>query len=136
MTAENTAQTLKSAFGLIRAILPVLYCGGLIVYFLDFGSWQDIMDIGLGPTVLGLGLVGLLFCIPLILKIVRIFARPRSPGSGPDKPDDESGFDADAAIARYLAQRSAEAGPSPSAAPRAQQNRGPAKRASFGRKTG
>lgn len=136
MTAENTAQTLKSAFGLIRAVLPVLYCGGLLYYFLDFGSWQNIMDMGLGPTVLGLGLVGLLFCIPLVLKIVRIFARPRSPGSGPDKPDDENGFDADAAIARYLAQRSAETGPSPSPAPRAQQTRGAVKRASFGRKTG
>ena len=136
MTAENTAQTIKSAFGLIRAVLPVLYCGGLLIYFLDFGSLQDIADMGLGPTVLGLSLVGLLFCIPLLLKIVRIFARPRSPGSGPDKPEDENGFDADAAIARYLAQRSAEADTSPSPAPRAPQNRGPVKRASFGRKAG
>jgi hypothetical protein len=71
-------RTLNSAFGVIRALVPVLYCGGLIYYFLDYsGSVQDAETIGLGPTLLGLGAVGLLFCIPLIFKIVRIFAEPR-----------------------------------------------------------
>lgn len=111
-------RTWKSAFGMMRAIVPILYCGGLLYYFLGFsGSVEEATDSGLGPTLLGLSLGGLLFFIPLILKIVRLFAKPPSPGSrrGPDVPvqDDEGGFDADAAIARYMAQRSAEAGPNP-----------------------
>jgi hypothetical protein len=51
---------------------PILYCGGLLYYFLDFsGSVQEAEMDGLGPTLLGLGVVGLLFCIPFIVKIVR-----------------------------------------------------------------
>ena len=42
----------------------------------------SVEEIGLGPTVLGLAVVGLLFCIPLILKIMRLFARPPSSGAG------------------------------------------------------
>jgi hypothetical protein len=131
-------QTMKSAFGVIRALVPVLYCGGLLYYFLDVGSVHDLATNGLGPTVLGLGVVGLLFCIPLILKIARLFRGPGSPGSkgGPDAPADssDSGFDADAAIARYMAWRSTEADPGPLATPPAQESSRPAARPSFGRK--
>jgi hypothetical protein len=100
-------QPLKSVFGVIGALVPIVYCGGLLYYFLDTsGSVQGAEAIGLGPTLLGLGAVGLLFCIPLIVKVVRIFAGPRSPGSSMD--DDGDGFDADAALARYMARRSSE----------------------------
>jgi hypothetical protein len=129
--------TLKSVFGVIRALVPVLYCGGLLYYFLHVsGSVQEAEMEGLGPTLLGLGAVGLLFCIPLIVKIVRIFARPRSPGSGPDAStrNDESGFDVDAAIARYKAWRSQEAAPNAPAARPAHEGGGPARRPGFGRK--
>src|SRR4051812_25746859 len=106
-------RNLKSVFGLAGAVVPVIYCGGLLYYFFDIsgGSVEGAETIGLGPTMIGLGAVGLFFCTPLIVKIMRLVSRPRSPGSGPDKPtdDDGSGFDADAAIARYMAQRSAEA---------------------------
>jgi hypothetical protein len=132
----------KSIFGVMGALVPILYCGYLLYYFLDLsGSVQEAQMDGLGPTLLGLGVVGLLFCIPLIVKIVRIFARPRSPGSGgrggPDAPTDdgEDGFDADAVVARYMARRSAEAAPgSPRLAPPARQGGGPARGPSFGRK--
>jgi hypothetical protein len=92
--------------------MPVIYCGSLVYYFLDIsGSAEEAAALGLGPTVLGLGGVGLLFSIPLIIKVMRVFNGPRSPGSGPDMParDDESGAEADAAIARYMARRSEQA---------------------------
>jgi len=135
---EGSMRSLKSVFGVGSAVVPVLYCGGLLYYFLDLsGSVQQATEIGLGPTVLGLGVVGLLFSIPLILKVVRILARPRPPGSGgPDAPAGDDGFDADAAIARYMAQRSAEGVPHSPAAPSAPAGGGTTRRASFGRKTG
>jgi|KBSMisStandDraft_5_1062788.scaffolds.fasta_scaffold636664_1 hypothetical protein len=132
---QSFMQSLKSAFGLIRVLVPVLYCGGLLYYFFDIGdgSLEGVEAVGLGPTMIGLGAVGLLFCVPLILKIMRLVSGPRSPGSGPDKPaDDEgSGFDADAAIARYMAQRSVEAAPS---TPAARPSSGSTPRPGFGRR--
>ena len=134
-------RTLKSGFGVIGALVPILYCGGLLYYFLDLsGSVQEAETDGLGPTLLGLGAVGLLFCVLLIVKIVRIFGGPRSPRSGgrggPDSSthDDEGGFDADAVVARYMARRSAEAAPGSPAAPPAHESGGPARRPGFGRK--
>jgi len=130
-------RTFKSVFGVVGALVPILYCGGLLYYFFDVGgSVQGAEDIGLGPTLLGLGVLSLLFCIPLILKLVRIFTAARTPGSGPDTPgqDDEGGFEADAAIARYMARRSPEAAPgSPTVPP---PRGGPAKRSGFGRRGG
>ena len=110
-------ETFKTAVGLIRALFPVIYFSGLLFYFLDVsgGSIDQAWAIGLGPTILGLGVVGLLFCIPLGIKIVRILNGPRAPGSGggPGRsaPDDDDGFDADAVVARYMAQRPVEAAP-------------------------
>ena len=134
-------RTLKSVFGVIRALGPVLYCGSLLYYFLDVaGSVQEAETIGLGPTLLSLAAVGLLFCIPLIVKVVRIFGGPRSPGSGgrggadASALDGEGEFDADAVVARYMARRSAEAAPGSPAAPPAREGGGPARRPSFGRR--
>lgn len=131
---------LKSVFGVMGALVPVLYCGGLLYYFYDVsGSVKEAETDGLGPTLLGLGAVGLLFCIPLMVKIVRIITGPRSPGSGGrdngDGPDGENGFDADAAIARYMARQATEVSTAfPAAAP-AQKGGGPAARPSFGRRS-
>ncbi len=103
----------KPAFGVIGMLVGALYCGGLLVYFYSVGgSVEGITEIGLGPTMLGLGIVGLLFCIPLLVALVRILARRRPPG--PDghsggSDDGDSGFDADAVVTRYLAQPSAQA---------------------------
>jgi hypothetical protein len=132
-------RTLKLGFSLFGALVPILYCASLLYYFFDVGgSVEGAETIGLGPTIMGLGLVSLLFCIPLIIKIVRIFAKPRSPGSGPDASmdDDKSGAEADAAIARYVARQATEAAPNAPIVSPARSGGGPAKRPGFGRRTG
>ena len=49
-------RTFKSVYGLIGAVMPVAYCFYLFYYFLDVaGSVKEAEDMGLGPTVLGLG---------------------------------------------------------------------------------
>lgn len=133
-------RTLKSVVGVIGALVPIVYCGGLIYYFLDLsGSVHEAKGIGLGPTLMGLGAVGLLFCIPLIIKIVGMFAGPRSPGSngrsGPGAPthDGDDEFDADAAVARYMARRSAEVTTGSPALPPAHDGSRPTRRPSFDR---
>jgi hypothetical protein len=108
-------RTLKSIIGLFRAVVPVAYCGSLFYYFLGFGgSIDDLKTTGLWPTVVGVGIVGLLFCIPLLLKIVGVVFALRS--RGPGGPDGEA-FDADAVIARYKAHQSPEPAPSIPAPP-------------------
>lgn len=128
----------KSIFGIVQAVVPVVYCGYLAYYFFDVGgSVQGVEDTGLGPTVIGLGVVAALFCIPLILKLVRFFGGPRSPRPRRDTPDaddgDDGGAAADAIIARYMARKAIEDALPSAAAPRAVP-KGPAK-PSFGRKT-
>jgi len=132
---------LKSVIGVIGTLAVILYCGRLLYYFLDLtGSVQEAEMNGLGPTLLGLGAVALLFCIVLIVKVVWMFAGPRSPGSGgrgspgASTDDAEVGFDADAAVARYMARRSAEAASCSPPAPPAHEVGGPTRRVSFGRK--
>ena len=133
-------RTLISVFGLVRVLVPVLYCGGLLFYFFHVsgGSIEQAEEIGLGPTILGLAVVGFLFCIPLIIKVGRMLSGPRSPGSGggPNGPtiDDDDGFDADAAVARYMAQRSAEPLPHAQAASSAYKGGGQTGRPGFGRR--
>ncbi len=85
--------------------------------------------------MLGLGVVGLLFCIPLIIKIARLFAGPHSPVSGGpgDTSPRDGGFDADAVVARYLARQSEQAARDASAPPTLESG-GLATRPSFGRK--
>jgi hypothetical protein len=103
-------QTLKSVFGVTRALLPVLYFGALAAYFLRVsgGSMEGIQLLGLGPTIIGLVAVGFLFCIPLILKVGKLFNGPPPGSSRSDDDDDNSSFDADAAIARYMASKRSE----------------------------
>ena len=132
-------RSLKPAFGVIRTLVPIIYCGGLVYYFYNqVGSIQQAEAMGLGPTLLGLSAVGLLFCIPLIVKIYLVIVALRSPGSGggSDGPshDGEAEVDADAMIARYMAQRSAEGGSTSSTTPPVHKGDGPARRSSFGRK--
>jgi hypothetical protein len=130
-------------FKLILAFLPVVYCGWLLFYFLDLGgaNGSPVME-GLGPTVIGLGVVGLLFCIPLVFKLIRLVVTPRGPKADAGRPDtptpqEESSFDADAALARYLARKQAGAqDPPASFAPLSPQQDGTSQRPSFGRKIG
>jgi hypothetical protein len=129
--------SLKTAFGAIGALIPVCYCGGLALYFFGVGgnSLQAANAIGLGPTIIGLSAIGLLSCIPLLIKLVRFSTSPASrPGGKPGKRaiDDGAGetFDADAALARYLARKAAEGGSTPSGFVEAPRPQG------FGRKLG
>ncbi len=104
----------KSAIGLVFALLPVLYCGGLLLYFEKVRrAGGGLFDRELGPTVIGLGGFGLLFLLLLLWKIRRFVAPPPPPtGIAPDpRPSD---FDPDAALARYLSRRGeGGSGPSP-----------------------
>jgi hypothetical protein len=136
-------RTLRSVIIIVVALAPIVYVGRLLYYFLDLsGSVQEAESDGLGPTLLGLGLVGLLFCIALAVKLIRIFGGPRSPGSvgrssppSPSTPDGDGGFDADAVLARYMAKQTRETVPVSPAVPPARQGARPA-RSTFGRKSG
>ena len=114
--------------------MPVLYFGGLAIFFFRVGgSVENVSAIGLGPTVLGLGTLGFLFCIPAIIKLMRYVPGPRPPRSG-DGPDAPEGFDPDAAIARYMANRSVEAVPDTPVPRPVYKGGGPAKPSGFGRR--
>ncbi len=130
---------LKHMLGVIGALVPIAYCGSLLYYFVDStGSVEDAQLIGLGPTLLGLAVIGLLFFIPLSVKLVRLFTAPteavrRSDTNGSkrdSKGKAESEFDADAVLARYMAKRSPDAAHGDAPPPGA----GPGTRSTFGRK--
>lgn len=126
---------MKPIMRVVAVVFPILYCGYLIYYFLHLsGSVEEAEEIGLGPTILGLAIVGLLFCIPLIIALFRIFARPRSRRSDDPPRDDDGGFDADAVVARYVSQRSAEVDPNSAGVPPRGGSGGPAQRTGFGRR--
>lgn len=132
-------QSLRPIFSLVGIIGPIIYCGWLVYYFINVsGSLQAVQDNGLGPTVLGLAIIGLIFFAVLIVVIFRLLAYPRSRRSngrdGTDGPNQDGGFDADAVVARYMAQRAAEAASISSATPPPRDGGGPTRRSSFGRK--
>lgn len=105
------------SLGFVGMLLPLLYFGGLIYYFsgVGGGTLLGIIDIGLGPTVIGLAAIGLLFAIKPLYLLFRfiiglttgvgttqaIVTAGREAGEEPRS----DGFDADAAMARYLANR-------------------------------
>ena len=130
--------SLKPVFGLISTVVPIVYCGGLVYYFYtQAGSIKEAESMGLGPTLLGLSAVGVFFCIPLLVKLYLLIIALRTPAwgrrGGPDGPNDDGGpeIDADAMIARYMAQKSAKGDPSFTTTPPGD---GSARRYSFGRK--
>ena len=115
----------RSGPGLVGALLPVAYCAGLVWYFADMGGWDNpLISQELRPTILGLAIIGLVFVIVFGFRLRRLFG-----SSGP--PDDGTGDgdapDADAMIARYLAERAA---PQPRPLPPV----GPKPPATFGRR--
>lgn len=96
--------------GVFGALLPIVYIGYMLRHFIGVGggSAEGIVGIGLGPTVLGLAIIGLLFALPLIIKLIRNASgvnRVQSAGLdiGDEMPTE--GFDADAALARYMSKR-------------------------------
>jgi hypothetical protein len=120
------------AIKLILALLPLAYIGWLLFHFTGFQGWSDgPLAGGLGPTVLGLGAIGLIFCIPVIVKLLKMALVPSGAAKAKPGVDQEEApaFDADAALARYLERKAAGQGleipPDPDAP-----------RPVFGRKTG
>lgn len=128
-------RTFKLVFGLLAALLPVVYCGGLFWYFSGVGgSMENATSLGLGPTMIGLGGIGVLLCIPVILKLVKIAGGARAPvkAGGSEPAADEPAFDADAALARYMARKAAGTEVPPPVFP----GEGVERRATFGRRIG
>lgn len=110
-------KSVKTTFGLFFAVIPILYCAGLAYYLAAVpgrlasmfglpGGATDDMTKQLGPTVLGLGAFGLLFAFAFIIRIARAASRAAPKSAAAIEPDDEP-FDADAALARYLARKAA-----------------------------
>ena len=128
-------QPYKSVFGLVGALVPLMSCGGALYYFLaGNGSLADIQATGMGPTLMGLAVFTLLASVPVIVHIFRIVGEARSPNASEvdtgDASVQDSEFNAEATVARYMANRPAEPGPAPSAPQHAE----PAARRTFGRR--
>jgi hypothetical protein len=134
--------TPRSVIGVIGAVLPIAYCARLVYYLVDTGGWslEEVKALGLGPTVIGLSVIGVFFCILFVFKIFRLLRTPRSPGSNgpsasnPSPADDEPGFDADEVISRYIGQRASEAGQAAASRTIAPPSQPP--RPTFGRRAG
>ena len=105
-------KTAKSLFGLVAALLPILYIGGLLLYFSRFNNaTYGLFDRALSPTIFGLAAIGLVFVLLFALKLWRM-SRPAAPpqsggGTGAAFEEEKSDFDPDAALARYMARRNA-----------------------------
>lgn len=106
--------SLGKMLAVIAGLLPLVYIGWLLRHFIGVGggSIDGIVGIGLGPTVIGLSLVGLLFALPLIIKLLRATTGVnRVPGKDfnarlkPGEVSDEPPFDADAVFANYMRKR-------------------------------
>jgi len=135
------------SLGWIGALLPVGYCFGLVYYFNSVEDQYAFLALDQNhdfvSTKFGLAAVGLLFCLPLLLKFIRFVANlqakpapDRSAGASNWQDDDAApdfDFDADAMIARYLASRpeQAESGGAAVPAPRAPERPAPP---AFGRR--
>ena len=103
-------QTSKNWFGLVGAAIPVLVCGGFLLYFNTVrGAFGGLVDNQLGPTMFGIGVFFLLFLGIFLWRLWRLVGGPPSSGAGAraDAAVDaaRSDFDADAAFERYMARR-------------------------------
>ena len=102
---------MRGVFAWLAALIPVAWIGYLLWHFIGVGgnTAQGVVGIGLGPTVLGLSIIALLFLIGPLIKLIRVASGSnRVPGSSV-KVDDTlpatEGFDADAAFAHYMSKR-------------------------------
>ncbi len=108
--------SLGKVLGIIGGLIPLVWIGWLLYHFIGVGGGtaEGVAGIGLGPTVIGLSIVGLLLALPLIIKLLRAGTGVnRVPGASFDtklKPGEvlvEPEFDADAAFANYMRKRDA-----------------------------
>ena len=114
--------SIGGVLGIIGGLVPLVYIGWLLRHFIGVGGGtaQGVGMIGLGPTVMGLMIVGLVLALPLIIKLLRaVTGTGRVPGSHAGKVGEFSveteGFDADAAFSNYMRNR--DAAPPPPIAP-------------------
>ena len=101
-------RVMKNWIGLVAALMPVLFCGGLLLYFNQFRSATGgLFDSALGPTIFGIGAFFILFLVLFLLKLWKLLgpppARPAALAAAALEAE-KSDFDADAALARYLAR--------------------------------
>ena len=110
-------RTTRSFLGLIMALLPIVWAGGLFLYLNNVrGAFGGLLDGALGPTLMGLGTVLIIFVFLFVLKFWRAATPPATPrtGGGPGvELEEKSDFDPDAALARYMARRNGEPGAPP-----------------------
>ncbi len=102
--------SLGKILGVIGGLIPLIYIGWLLRHFIGVGgdTAEGVAFIGLGPTVIGLSVIGLLFAMPLIIKLLRAATGVnRVPGASfkSDETMETAGFDADAAFANYMRGR-------------------------------
>ena len=101
------------ALKLILSLLPLVYIGWLLFHFTSFDGWSDgMLAGGLGPTVLGLGAIGLILCVPLVAKLLKVLLVPGAAARTKPGADaaEAPAFDADAALARYMERKAAGQG--------------------------
>lgn len=100
---------------LVMALIPLASIGGLLVFLVrPFGEGGGLLALavmpdrvladGLGPTVVGLGAITLLLCIPVLVRLYQLVAPP-AVTTQPTAQAVEEAFDPDAALARYLARK-------------------------------
>jgi hypothetical protein len=111
-SGEMAMRFFSGALSWAFALIPTVYIGGLIWYFMGFsgGSAEGLVAIGLGPTVAGLTVVGVILTLPLLIKLLRFATGAnRVPGARAlaigDTLAETEGFDADAALASYMSKR-------------------------------
>lgn len=130
--------TTGSVLGIVGVLAPLVFIGAFLRYFMGVGgdSFEGVVGIGLGPTVLGLAGVGLFFMVPVIVKLLRLTggAGPKPGARAAEPPTETEGFDADAALANYMRHRAEEPGAGP-AASRSDEPRPFGNPGGFGRKT-
>ncbi|WP_332818416.1 hypothetical protein [Sphingopyxis sp.] len=116
--------SLGKVLGVIGGIIPLVYIGWLLRHFVGVGGGtaEGVAFIGLGPTVIGLSIVGLLLALPLIIKLLRVATGVnRVPGANlkPGEVSDAPAFDADEVFANYMRKRDAGEEGTPAADPSA-----------------
>lgn len=103
----------KTLWGLIAGLVPVIWFGGLAIHFYRVNeAMGGLASRELMPTIVGLGGLGLLFTIPILIKLVRLASgtasKPKGPKAAEAADEDAPGdFDPDAVIARYLEKKAA-----------------------------
>jgi hypothetical protein len=107
-------KTTRNFTGLFFAGLPILLIGGALLYLNNVrNAFGGLLDAHMGPTMIGLAVIGLVCVVTFLLKLRKLSTPPAPPQDrAGDRVDAalaeaKSDFDADAAFARYMARREA-----------------------------